>query len=128
MNLSTAIKVAVTSAIALALLIPVAMIRDLIGERQARRNEAVAGIALGWGQRQMLAGPFLSIPYERTWVETTQEIVDGKSKEKRVERSEWRVHRIPVESVEWTVDATTSEKARGIYKARLYGDRKSTRL
>jgi len=96
------------------------MIRDLIAERQARRNEAVAGIALGWGQRQMLAGPFLSIPYERSWVETTQETVDGKSREKRIERSEWRVHRVPVESVEWSVDATTSEKARGIYKARLY--------
>jgi inner membrane protein len=117
------IKLAVTGAIALALLIPVSMIRDLIAERQARRNEAVGGIALGWGQRQMLVGPFLSIPYERTWVETTQETVDGKSKEKRVERSEWRVHRIPVESVQWSVEATTSEKARGIYKARLYAAR-----
>ena len=120
MNLSTAIKVAVTIAIALALLSPVAMIRDLIAERQARSNEAVAGIALGWGQRQTLAGPFLSINYERSWVETVQETNDGKQKERRTERSEWRVHRIPVESVQWSIDATTSEKARGIYKARLY--------
>src|SRR6185503_13511177 len=122
-NLSTIIKAAITAVLAIVLLIPVAMIRDLIAERQARRNEAVAGIALGWGQRQLLAGPFLSIPYERTWVETTQETIDGKSKEKRVERSEWRVHRIPVESVQWSIDATTSEKARGIYKARLYSAR-----
>ncbi|MGH8676318.1 MAG: inner membrane CreD family protein, partial [Burkholderiales bacterium] len=120
MDRSTAIKAAVTAVLALVLLIPVSMIRDLISERQARRNEAVGGIALGWGQRQMLSGPFLSIPYERTWVETTQETVDGKSKEKRIERSEWRVHRIPVEDVQWSIDATTSEKARGIYKARLY--------
>ena len=119
-SISTTIKIVVTSAIALALLVPVAMIRDLIGERQARRNEAVGGIALGWGQRQALAGPFLSIAYERTWVETTQETIEGKSKERRVERSEWRVQRIPVESVQWTVDATTSEKSRGIYTARLY--------
>jgi inner membrane protein len=127
MDLSTAIKAAVTAVLALVLLIPVAMIRDLIAERQARRNEAVAGIALGWGQRQMLVGPFLSVPYERTWVETTQETIDGKSKEKRVERSEWRVHRIPVESVQWSIDATTSEKARGIYKARLYTARVKAR-
>ena len=96
-SMSTTIKIVVTSAIALALLVPVAMIRDLISERQARRNEAVGGIALGWGQRQALAGPFLSIPYERTWVETTQETVEGRSKERRLERSEWRVQRIPVE-------------------------------
>jgi inner membrane protein len=125
--MSTTIKVAVTSAIALALLIPVSMIRDLISERQARRNEAVGGIALGWGQRQAIAGPFLSIPYLRTWIETTQETVEGKSKERRVERSEWRVHRIPVESVQWTIDATTGEKARGIYKARLYTARVQAR-
>jgi inner membrane protein len=122
-NLSTTIKAVITAVLAIVLLIPVAMIRDLIAERQARRNEAVAGIALGWGQRQLLAGPFLSIPYERTWVETTQETVEGKSKEKRVERSEWRVHRIPLEAVQWSIDTTTSEKARGIYKARLYSAR-----
>jgi len=119
-TMSTTLKVVVIGAIALALLVPVSMIRDLISERQARRNEAVGGIALGWGQRQALAGPFLSIPYERTWVETTQETVEGKSRERRVERSEWRVQRIPVESIQWSIDTTTSEKARGIYKARLY--------
>ena len=123
MDLSTAVKAAVTTVLAFVLLIPVAMIRDLISERQARRNEAVGGIALGWGQRQMVAGPFLSIPYHRTWIETTQETADGKSKERRVERSEWRVHRIPVESIQWSIDVATSEKARGIYKARLYGAR-----
>ena len=123
MNLSTTIKLAVTAAIALALLIPVTMIRDLIGERQARRNEAVGGIALGWGQRQVIAGPFLSVPYERTWTETTQETVDGKSRERRVERSESRVLRLPVENVHWSIETATSEKARGIYKARLYGAR-----
>src|SRR4029078_10188117 len=90
---------------------------------RAGASEAAPAIALGGGQRQMLAGPFLSIPYERTWVETTQETVDGKSKEKRVERIEWRVHRIALEDVQWSIDTTTSEKARGIYKARLYSAR-----
>ena len=48
--------------LALALLVPVAMIRDLIGERQARRNDAVHGIAEGWGRRQALIGPILAVP------------------------------------------------------------------
>ena len=43
--------------------------------------------AQGWGQRQTLAGPFLSVPYERSWTETVQETVEGKSRERRTERS-----------------------------------------
>ena len=123
MDRTTALKCAIVATLALVLLVPVSMIRDLIAERQARRDEAVGGIALGWGQRQTLAGPYLAVPYERTWTETTQEIVDGKTRERRTERTEARVARLAAGSVEWTVDAATSEKARGIYKARLYTSR-----
>lgn len=120
MDRTTLWKCAIVFVLALVLLVPVAMIRDLIGERQARRNEAVGGIALGWGQRQVLSGPYLAIPYERHWVDVTQEIVEGKTRERRTERSEWLVARLPLEAIEWTVEVATSEKARGIYKARLY--------
>lgn len=120
MDRTTLWKCAIVVALALILLVPVAMIRDLIGERQARRNEAVGGIALGWGQRQVLSGPYLAVPYERQWTETTQETLDGKHRERRTERSESHVARLPLEAIDWTVEAATSEKARGIYKARLY--------
>src|SRR5436190_2002269 len=103
------------------LMLPVAMIRDLVAERQARRNEAVSGIAEGWGKRQTVAGPYLAIPYERHWTVVKRETVDGKLREIRTGRSESQVVRLPAASVEWTVDTEISEKARGIYKARLYG-------
>ncbi len=48
-------------------------------------------------------------------------MVDGKPREQRIERSESQVLHAPAQSVEWTVSAEISEKARGIYKARLYG-------
>ena len=99
------------------------MIRDLVAERQARRNEAVTGIAEGWGKRQTLAGPYLAIPYERHWTEVKRETVDGKLREIRTERGESQVVRLPAASVQWNVDAEISEKARGIYKARLYSAR-----
>jgi len=114
------IKTGLIGALALVLLVPVAMIQGLIAERQARRNEAVGGIALGWGQRQSLAGPYLAMPYERTWTDVAREVVDGTSKERRTERTEALVLRLPVDSVNWSIAAATSEKARGIYKARLY--------
>lgn len=114
------LKTLIVAGLALVLLVPVAMIRDLIGERQARRHDAVRGIAEGWGARQALTGPYLALPYERSWTEVQRDTVDGKERVRRIEKSESRVARIPVETLDWQVDAATSEKARGIYKARLY--------
>jgi len=123
MNLAAAAKIVVIGLLALVFLVPVLMIQGLVSERQARRNEAVSGIAEGWGKRQTVAGPYLAIPYERLWTELRRETVDGKLREIRNERSESRVLRLPAARVEWTVDAEIGEKARGIYKARLYSAR-----
>ena len=120
MNRTIAIKTLLIAALALALLVPVNMIRDLIAERQARRNQAVDAIALGWGKRQVLAGPYLLIPYERSWTETTRETIDGALRERRSERTESMRLRLPVERVSWSIAAATHVKSRGIYTARLY--------
>ncbi|HXL76303.1 MAG TPA: cell envelope integrity protein CreD [Burkholderiales bacterium] len=123
MKRSFLLKTLLVAALAIILMLPVAMIRDLVAERQARRNEAVTGIAEGWGKRQTVAGPYLAIPYERRWTVVKRETVDGKLREIRTEHSESQVVRLPAASVEWTADAEISEKARGIYKARLYSAR-----
>jgi inner membrane protein len=88
MTLAAAAKTIVIGLLALVLLVPVLMIQGLITERQARRNEAVTNIAEGWGKRQTIAGPYLSVPYERHWTEIRRETVDGKLREVRNERSE----------------------------------------
>lgn len=115
------VKALTVAVLALVLLAPVTMIRDLIAERQARRDAAVAGIALGWGQRQVLTGPWLAVPAERHWTEVSRETVDGVERERRVERREARTLRLPAASVDWSVDVGTLEKSRGIFRARLYG-------
>lgn len=120
MTLAAAAKTIVIGLLTLVLLVPVLMIQGLIFERQQRRNVAVTNIADGWGKRQTIAGPYLSVPYERHWTEIRRETVDGKLREVRNERSESRVLRVPATGVAWTVDADISEKAYGIYKARLY--------
>jgi inner membrane protein len=127
MKFAAAAKPAVIALLALVLFVPVGMIQGLIAERQARRDEAVAGIARGWGQRQTLAGPYLAVPYERTRVEVVRETVDGKPRERRTEHSESRVLRLPADAVDWRIGAEVSEKARGIYKARLYSARAEAR-
>ena len=118
---SNFVKLALIALLAVALFVPVVMIQNLVGERQARRNEAVAGIAEGWGTRQTVAGPYVSVPYQRSWTEVTSEVVDGKSRERRNERTEYQALRLPAENVQWSVVANVGEKYRGSYKARLYG-------
>src|SRR3954462_11199492 len=105
MNRPLFLKILVVGALALVLMVPVAMIRDLVAERQARRDEAVAGIAEGWGKRQVVSGPYLAIPYERHWTEIKRETLSGVPHETRVERSESLVLRVPAESAQWSVSA-----------------------
>jgi inner membrane protein len=114
-------KPALVGFLALLLFIPVGWIQGLVGERQARSNQATMGIAEGWGLRQGLAGPYLAVPYEHTEVRVVEETVDGKPRERRTEHTSAKVHRIPADAVEWNFAIDVSEKARGIYKARLYG-------
>ncbi len=127
MNRSFLLKPALVAALSLVMMIPVWMIRDLVAERQARRNEAVSGIADGWGNRQTLAGPYLTLPYERAWTEVKRETVDGKERETRIERVEHPVLRLPVDRVEWTIVGDIGERSRGIYRARLYTMRLAAR-
>lgn len=106
--------------LALLLMIPMGMIRELVAERQKRAAEAVEGIAEGWGKRQAVAGPYLLVPYERAWTELKRETVDGRARESRIERKEAGALRVPATSVDWKIDAGITEKSRGLYKARLY--------
>ncbi len=120
MDKALLLKTLLVAVLSLVLLVPVAMIRELGSERQARRNEVVTGIAEGWGKAQTLAGPYLAMPYERHWTEVKRDTLDGKLREVRTERSESQVLRLPGAEATWSVDAEIGEKARGIYKARLY--------
>jgi inner membrane protein len=114
------LKALAVGVLALLLLIPAAMIRDLVAERQKRAAEAVEGIADGWGKRQAIAGPYILVPYERSWIEVKRETVDGKERESRIERKEASALRVPATSVDWNVAADITEKSRSLYKARLY--------
>ena len=115
-----ATKAALVAALVVLLMIPVGMIRGLVAERQARSQEAIAGIAEGWGKRQTVTSPYLAVPYERQWTAVKRETIDGKLRETRTEHRELQVLRLPASNVQWTVDTTLAEKARGVYKARLY--------
>ena len=55
-------KALVVAGVALLLLIPVQMLRNLVSERAQLREQAIASVSRGWGGRQLIGGPILAIP------------------------------------------------------------------
>ncbi|MDV7394704.1 inner membrane CreD family protein, partial [Arthrospira platensis SPKY1] len=68
MKKSLFVKLGSIAFLVLLLLLPNAMIRELIQERQYRQDEAAATVNQSWGGLQTITGPVLSIPYT-TWIE-----------------------------------------------------------
>lgn len=58
------LKVFTIGIFALLLMIPVAMVSELVTERQSRHEEAATDIASKWGEAQQITGLVLSIPYD----------------------------------------------------------------
>jgi inner membrane protein len=65
---SLLVKLGSIAFLVLLLLLPNAMIQDLIHERQYRQDEAAAVVSQSWGGVQTITGPVLSIPYT-FWIE-----------------------------------------------------------
>ena len=61
---SKLVKVIGVGILVLLLLIPLAMVRGLVGERQQRQLSVEQELAAIWGAAQTVAGPVLSIPYD----------------------------------------------------------------
>lgn len=61
---SVTVKFVVVGLLTLILLIPAAMIKSLILEREQTRNEVIQEISSKWGNRQTLTGPILTVPYK----------------------------------------------------------------
>ena len=99
----------------LVLLIPLAMIEQRVLERGERRNEAAAGVAQAWGQRQSVAGPMLRLPYTVHWRE---------GKEER-SRSGWLV--LAPRRMEVDARLDSQVRRRGIFEVPVYRARTTMR-
>jgi len=58
-------KVAIIKIIALLLLIPTVMVKDLIGERENIQFSAISEVSEKWGENQTITDPFISISYDK---------------------------------------------------------------
>ncbi len=75
---SSLLKVLGIFALALLLLIPVALIDNLLGERTQRRDEAVEEITATWGRAQQLTGPVLIVPYRVHNTQSHDRLINGR--------------------------------------------------
>jgi inner membrane protein len=61
---SLTFRAIVVGILVLLLLIPLAMVMDLIRERADRKQEAEDGISADWGGAQTITGPVIAVPYD----------------------------------------------------------------
>ena len=105
---SVSLKIFVVGIIALFLLIPAAMIRSLVQERQLSSEEVVKEISSKWGNEQTIAGPIISVPYN------CKTEVNGK-----IVISRQYAHFLP-EQLNITGKMVPEIRYRGIYKVIVY--------
>ncbi len=99
----------ITAGLILLMLVPTLFISNLIEEREARQKEVVKEVSSKWATEQTLAGPFLTVPYKTTSVNS-----DGKTVQ--------HVNNLVLLANNLVVNAAVEheERPRSIYKVLLY--------
>lgn len=70
------IKGIITGFLILVLLIPTIFISNLVTEREDRQKEVVKEVSSKWSNAQKLAGPFISIPYTESFINSDNKVQD----------------------------------------------------
>ena len=110
---SISMRLVVIGFLILLFLIPIAMIDDLVYERQERKYDAIDEISSTWGLPQTIAAPFLSVPYW-DYTKTTDE--DG---EPRIIKTKQKAHFLPLDlNIEGEINPEI--RYRGIYDVVVY--------
>lgn len=78
--LSTTTKMFLIGVLSLLLMIPLALVYDLVRERQGLASEAEATIARGWGAEQRVLLPMVHLVFVRERIENEQRIVDREER------------------------------------------------
>lgn len=118
------VRFAIVAVIALALLIPLALVGSLVDERAGLYRDVVEDISRTWGGRQTLAGPFLLIPYTERRM-TTRAVPDpasGPGAYKEVPDSYLVTNHLVLlpERVDFSGVLQPEERQRGIYRSLVY--------
>ncbi len=119
---SLTVRAILISVLALLMLIPLAMVGGIVEERHGLYNSVLADIAGIWGNRQVLEGPALIVPYvEKSLVEET--VKDKKTGEETTTSKAILNHQTAVvlpQNLSVDVELHEQVRHRGIYEALVY--------
>jgi len=99
--------------LALLLLIPTAMIEELVHEREVTRMTAIEEVSAKWGNAQIIAGPYLTVPYTRYIVQ------ENTNLSRSVTESREHLYILPAD-LNVQGELTPQTRERGIYKVAVY--------
>ena len=108
-------------AVAALILVPIALIHGKISERQARAQQVLRQFASETSGPQLVAGPFLALTCEETYVEERQVMRGGKAET----IAETKTRRCPTgyfapKTLKASAAMPVEDRHRGIYPIRLY--------
>lgn len=102
------------------LLVPLSMIDGLLDEREGRRAEAASEVALQWGGKQGVIGPFLSVPVEET-VERKEKVIVGGELQERIQKVVTRANLfLQPQSFRFESHLDSQLRYRGIFRTPVY--------
>ncbi len=111
------LKIGIIVTITLLLLIPTAMIKDLIREREGTQNDAIREVSSKWAEEQTLSGPYISIPYTRYYKERAT-----KDSGERIMQVKEYIHFLPTD-LKINGEVFPEKRNRGIYEIVVYNSK-----
>ncbi|MGE9986148.1 cell envelope integrity protein CreD [Desulfovibrio sp. SGI.169] len=120
-------RFAIVAAIALALLIPLLLVQNLVDERASLYRNVVRDISRTWGGQQQLTGPILLIPYTERQITRRRapgkDATDGDNgSDETVAESHWTLGYFVLlpTRLDFNGDMSPQERQRGIYRSLVY--------
>lgn len=120
-------RFAIVAAIALALLIPLLLVQNLVDERASLYRNVVRDISRTWGGQQQLTGPMLLIPYTERQITRRrgpgkEGTGGGNQGDETITESHWALgHFVLLPTrVDFSGGMVPQERRRGIYRSLVY--------
>jgi inner membrane protein len=112
------LKLLILGGLSILMLIALASISGITRERKGRLLEVQNDIAASYAGTQRVAGPFVQVDYEETWVEREYNKENDLWYDK--ERTAQRIALFYPEALYYTGALTVQERYRGIFKANVF--------
>lgn len=106
---SVSFKLSIIVILSLIMLIPTIFIRNLITERQLRRDDTLREVTSKWGEEQQIFGPLLVVPYLKREVTSNNKYVSYK----------YYMHIMP-DDLKINGELVPDVRRRGIYEVTIY--------